>query len=154
MKYIHYIIGLLALAACSQAVNDPLEPALSAMRSHDYEAAVEAIEQLDVDTTTTLDVAQLGRLSIIYMKLSEVKDVDVNTAMATRCYTTAMWIDADSARSFYNSLPIDESQYVEVMQQLNGIISTPISYYLDEPMTGEDDSIDISNPDTDGDGNS
>ena len=130
-----------ALAACTVGgnVSDDLATAEQAVDTHNYDLAKSICESFVTDSTTTLSAAELCRLSLIYMKLSDIDDPEFNTAAATQCYRSALRSDSDSAVAYYNSVPVDEARHIEIMSQLNRILSTPAELYLQD-----EDSVDMN----------
>lgn len=112
--------------------DDDIATAEQAVDASDYTLARSICESFTTDSTSTLGVSELCRLSIIYMKLSDINNPDINTAAATQCYQSAMRADSDSAIAFYNTLPIDEARHVEIMSQLDRILRGSRDIYIDE----------------------
>lgn len=147
MKQILYILTVicsaaLAVTACRGDYNaaDDIATAERAVDARDYPLARSICETFVTDSTTTLGVGELCRLSLVYMKLSDIENPDLNTAAATQCYHSAMHADSDSASAFYDSVPIDEARHVEIMSQLDRILNGSRDIYID------DDSISIEIP--------
>jgi len=127
-------ILLLGITACRSNGNTAIEIAAAeqAIAECDYALARSICETITTDSTTTLNVDELCRLSLIYMKMSDIEDSDINTAAATQCYRNALKIDKDSARLFYDNVPIDEARHVEIMSQLDRILSSSRDIYIDD----------------------
>lgn len=132
---------ILTLAAMCMAITgcrnpytpaDDIATAEQALNIQDYELARSICETFTTDSTTGLTVTDLCRLSIIYMKLSDVENTEINTATATQCYRNAMKADSDSATLYYNSLSIDEARHVEIMSQIDRILNGSSNYYIDQ----------------------
>lgn len=148
MKRIFWIMGIVVAMAAATGCRggvpaDDITTAEQALDSRDYEVARSICDTFVTDSTTRLGVTELCRLSMVYMRLSDVADVDYNTASATRCYRTAMRLNADSASAFYDAVPLDEARHVEIMSRIDQILSAPRDIYID------DDSISaemIDNP--------
>lgn len=141
MKHITFIflalVAAFSFTSCgSHGSSADIDAAEAAVNEGNYEIARSICDTFVTDSTTTLDVTDLCRLSIVYMKLSDIKDVDLNTAHATQCYNQAMTVNADSAASFYNLLPVDETRHVQILSQLYRIYNAE---ELDE-YTIEDDA--------------
>lgn len=140
MKHLS-IIAIITLAlcvmSCGSATSDDITVAEVAVAEADYDTAKKICDDIfAAHNDSTLSVNDLCRISIVYMKLSDIADEDENTALATQCYRLAIGTSPDSARAFYHSLPIDEAQHVEVMatleQWIDGnrdIIADPDSVY-------------------------
>ena len=127
----------IGLSACSSKSVDPaatVDDIESLMYSGDFDAARSLADKLCNDTALTLSAREFCRLSMAYMKFSDIFDTDVNTAMATRCYRMAINTDADSANAFYQTLPIDESRHVDLMSKLEPLLSSDRNAHIDELM--------------------
>lgn len=116
--------GAEASASISEA-----EDALNAGYATDARSIADA---LSGDTTATLSATELCRLSIIYMKISDIEETDINTTLATRCYRRAIAADADSAAYYYENLPLEESRHVDLMSKLAPMLSSDRDTYIDE----------------------
>lgn len=139
--YLLLVLIAMGLAGCgfNGGTKADIDAAEAAVNEGNYEIARSICETFVTDSTTALDVTDLCRLSIVYMKLSDLKDVDLNTAHATQCYNQAMVINPDSAQAFYNLLPVDEERHVQILSQLYRIYNVES---LDE-YTIEDDTDEI-----------
>lgn len=121
--------------------SDDIATAEQAIDARDYDLARSICETFKTDSTSTLRATELCRLSLVYMKLSDVDNTDINTAAATQCYQSAMRADSDSARAFYDNVPIDEARHVEILTQLDRILSGSRDIFIDEDSI----SIDLLN---------
>lgn len=139
MKFIiTYLSLLLFVSSCSSNGTDyEISAAEQAIANGDYDLARSICESFITDSTTTLNTGELCRLSLIYMKMSDIEDTDLNTAAATQCYHNALLINNDSAKLFYDNVPIDEVRHVEIMSQLDRILSDSRDIFI------EDDSVDV-----------
>lgn len=105
--------------SCRSATSDDITVAEVAVDEADYNTAKQICDDIfAAHNDSTLSVNDLCRISIVYMKLSDIAAEDENTALATQCYRMAVSTSPDSARAFYRNLPIDEAQHVEVMATL------------------------------------
>ena len=121
-------VGAVLMTACGhESVAQQLDSAEQALNENDPATARTICDAVSGDGGESLSVADLCRLSIIYMKLSDVIDQDVNTASATQCFDRAIKLNSDSAIAFFNNLPIDEARHVELMMQLSGAIGSELS---------------------------
>ncbi|MDE6556305.1 MAG: hypothetical protein K2K55_05015 [Duncaniella sp.] len=68
---------------------------------------------------------ELCRLSILYMQLNERTDSPDALAQAVRCYREAWAQDPDSAKAFFDHLPIDQDKYAMTLASLSEAISNP-----------------------------
>lgn len=136
-RLIIYLAAALALgvaSACTQgeSVSDRIIAAEDAVSAGDDIAARDLCDRLLKDDHSPLAVEQLGRMSMVYMRLAEASDDTENIDLAARCFRRAFQLNADSARAFYSSLPHDQDRYV---MQLASIVST-----LDHPVDIRDDA--------------
>lgn len=114
------------MVACSQSrPSDDITMAEKAIEHHDYGMALDLCQQVSQDSSQSLGVNDLCRLSILYMKLSDLKDLEDNAIVATDYFRKAMTACEDSARAFYDQIPIDDARYVELMIQLRRILDHP-----------------------------
>jgi len=114
-------LALMIFAACGgDAVDDSIYTAQRAMDDNDYDLAQQICDDLTEGEGTLegLTAMQLGRLSILYLKLDERSGDGRNSAMATRCYRASYAADADSAHMFYNSLQPEEYALSETLRQI------------------------------------
>ncbi|MCM1449371.1 MAG: hypothetical protein NC082_03440 [Clostridiales bacterium] len=129
------------------SASDNITTAEHAINIKDYDLARSICETFNTDSTTALTINDLCRLSIIYMKLSDVENTEINTATATQCYRSAMKADSDSATLYYDNLPIDEARHVEIMSQIDRILNGATNRYIDEDSIKNDyftdENIDI-----------
>lgn len=132
MKKIFYVamIALLcgAVVSCGSAPStaDSLTAAERALETHHYKAAQTVADELYAETAKgSFTATELGRLSLLFMRLSENGGEHENIGQAMQCYLKAYETDPDSARAFYDSLPLDESSYVDMMSTLGRSITTP-----------------------------
>lgn len=120
--------ALLTVWSCDTAVsrNDELTAAEQAVDTHNYRGAQTACDRLlEQSAGEPLSAAQYGRLSLLFMRLSEIDAEHENVGQATQCYLKAFAADADSARAYYSSLPLEMSSYVEMMASLSRAITSP-----------------------------
>ncbi|MDE7385749.1 MAG: hypothetical protein K2N28_01275 [Muribaculaceae bacterium] len=131
--YILLSVLLAAVMSCSDnsAAADDITTAEQAVEAKDYDLAQSICETFVTDSTSSLGVNELCRLSMVYMSLSDVDDVDNNTASALQCMHSAMKLNADSALAFYNNTPVEQARYVQILLQLEQMIDNPDTVYGD-----------------------
>lgn len=103
-------------AACSCASpsateqKTDLDQAQALIDRADYRSAQSICDEIRrLQTTGSVrDARILGRLSILYMKLSDVGDHEENVEYAYQCFLEAYSADSIAAQDYYNSLGIDE----------------------------------------------
>lgn len=148
MKYNSLLTTIVAFflclaISCSSARKDahgcPIEQVEALLSTGRLAEARSLANEIASDTTARLSATSLCRLSIIYMKLSDIEEADINTALATRCYRRAFILDADSAAAYYESLPLDESRHVDLMSKLEPVFSPGSHIYLEEDSIPFDD---------------
>ena len=130
-----FLIVPLSLMACGGSVADgnDLAAVEQSVEAKNYDLAQSICGAFVTDSTTSLNVGELCRLSVVYMRLSDVKDEDENTASALQCLRTALKLNADSVQSFYNNLPVDQARHIQMLMQLDSMI--------DGYITAEPDSL-------------
>ncbi len=141
----HHIIILLSIlavaiaAACSDHSGrfetnlSDAEQAMADGRTADAQSLTDA---LDADmNAASLTASQLGRLSIVHMKLNEAyahDDYD-NVSKAVACYRAAYEINADSARAFYAECPVADIPYSMTLTAIVQNIDEPMPWPEEEP---------------------
>ncbi|MBD5367793.1 MAG: hypothetical protein HDR83_00815 [Bacteroides sp.] len=93
-------------------------------------------DALDADIDAgTLSAVQLGRLSLVHMKLNEAythDDFD-NVGKAVACYHAAFEADADSARAFYADCAVADIPYCMTLTTIVKNIDDPMPWPEEEP---------------------
>lgn len=120
--------ALLVVWSCDTSVSrdDELTAAEQAVDTQNYRGAQTACDRLlEQSDQSPLSASQYGRLSLLFMRLSEINAEHENVGQATQCYLKAFATDADSARAYYGSLPLEMSGYVEMMACLSRAITSP-----------------------------
>lgn len=138
----HYLLAIIAIAttvvltSCSSTKTiDPtsaIDEIEQLINNGKFDQARQMADEISADTTLALTNKQLCRMSIIYMKISDAIDTDINTTIATRYYRRAINNNADSASTFYGALPLEESRHVDLMSKLEPMLSADRDNYLDE----------------------
>ncbi len=135
-KIIHHIylfimalcamLGLIVAQGCgkpsSAEINASVTDAEEAVRSDHQEAAAKICRQLVEEHFSTLSEDELGRLAIVYMKLSESENYDENVAEATQCFRQAWKLSTDSMRGFTASLSPEDLPHFEMLRRLSASI--------------------------------
>jgi hypothetical protein len=118
-------------AACSSSSNnaqeltDSVSDAEQALAEGDAEASRKICSYLMTNDFDKLNETQLGKLAIIFMKLSETDNPDDNVADATICIRQAWKLSTDSMRGFYNSLPTEDIPQFVMLTRISGSIDFP-----------------------------
>ncbi len=119
---------LVMLSACSVGGNQAagLAEAERAFDAGNYEAAQDILDDI-FDQDDRMSATQLGRMSILYMRLADesVDDADDNIGAATKCYMKAYKANADSAQTYYYNLPIEHSAHAQTLSQLHEALTAP-----------------------------
>lgn len=135
---------ILLMTGCSQSaslIDDRIESAHVALIRGDYAKAQKICDGV-AEETDDLTVSQLGRLSILYMKLTE-GDLDESDDLdkAALCYRAAWELDADSARMFYSDCQVDDMSYVMMLSAIVKNIDDPMDIPAELPDSLIFDSI-------------
>ena len=113
---------MLSMVACTapvtqESVDESLQYAEALLERGSFEAALDGVKSIaDSAKFEKLTITQLGRLSMIYMQVSENMDQASNLVVATDIFDYAYRVNADSAAMFYGSVEPDQMQYVETMR--------------------------------------
>lgn len=139
-KILMFLLGIgcvCAVVACgdsSSRVAGQLSEAESAIAANDVDAALHICRAVnDCRSDSLMTVSELGRLSILYMQLSDRTDDTDNVDFAVDCYRQAFAVNPDSARAFYASLPRDDDKYVMMLATIAGTLDNPPSLAEEEP---------------------
>ena len=129
-----FLFFALTLTSCSfDNVDQNIEAAEFSLSNNDFKDAAEICHKIaSRDSLNDLTTSQLCRLSIIYMRLSENRDEDVNVAMATRCFHMAMEQDSVEASGLYNDMPVDDQHWIHFLTEMNKILDSPRDFFSDE----------------------
>lgn len=127
------------LAACSSSsASDDIAVAEEAVAQNDPARAREIADGLTRGKDLSrLSINELGRLSMIYMKLSDLSDEGESVANATHCFREAFKLNADSARMFYSSVSVDEEKYVVMLSAIVRAIEQPELMKIDDYEYGD-----------------
>lgn len=128
MKNIKLLLLLPMLAAalisgmvsCMGSTNydDELSEATSAIEQGDYATAQSICDNLYKKKSSAQTASQLGRLSILFMDLSNAAETDKqsdNIMAAVQCYLSAYDLNPDSAMLFYESLYAIDNDRAEAL---------------------------------------
>lgn len=122
-------ICLLLAGACATA--DKTDPATAvcdaeqALADGDTAMAAEICNQLMTEDFDRLDETQLGKLAVLFAKLSETEKSDENIADATQCVRQAWKLSADSLRGFISTLPPEDMPHFIMLMRISGSIDFP-----------------------------
>ncbi len=114
-----------ALASCDGRGGDNVDyigQAEEALDSNRYDQARSLIdEHLTASVIDTMQARELARLSIVYMRMRDCGDEADTQGWAQRAgelYGRAIKADSVAARGYYNTVPAERVEYVQVMRQL------------------------------------
>lgn len=141
MKLSHLLLPLLAtasLVACDghHSVSEQVASAEMAMAAEDVVSTRRMCDDILADSVArgSITATELARLSILYMQLNERTDDHEAVDLAADCYREAFRANADSARRFYENLPVDQDKYVMTLASIVHAIDNPrdLDDYPDE----------------------
>lgn len=123
MKEIKYVVCalfcLLAMSCGPGNIDTEIQSAEMAIARGDITAATSIANHLcDNRNLSDLSAKQLARLSMVYMQLADSADVDSNVATAADLYNRAYEMNADSAESYFASLPSDQIPYAMILSSI------------------------------------
>lgn len=136
-----------AITACGPepSTAEILSTAEQAIETHHYSTAQKISDELfEHADEKQMTASELGRLSLLFMRLSENGREQENVCQAAQCYLKAFATNADSARAYYSALPLDASCHVEMMASLSHAITSPASVAGNDEWCDSQDSIDIN----------
>lgn len=130
------VVGfVLAAAACRsdrstpdfETTFDDATVALEANRVEQSQELADCLRDLTLGADSDLvDEHQAARLAIFYMKLSERNGEDENIADATHLFRRAFRLSKDSLRTFYESLPLEDTPHYVLLRRLGLSIDNPV----------------------------
>lgn len=154
MKLFYKILLLLlpavmswSCSAGSSNADERIVSAVSALEQGDYNHARSICDAL-VESDAAMTPSQLGRVSILYMKINEGIDEQTDDVdKAADCFRRAFEQNADSAVAFYTDCSLDDLRYVMMLTTIVKSIEAPMPFpeeYSDSVLT---DSLMIQIPD-------
>lgn len=94
----------------------------------------------------------MARLSILYMQLNERTDDPEDVEYAVQCFREAFKINADSAKAYYSSLPVEQDKYAMTLATIVHTLDNPREIPADhdcDPTTTDADELQQMNAETD-----
>lgn len=141
-QVIFLLISVLLFSSCggdANAEKDPMTQVEEMITSKDYESAQSLCNEIIGNKELkSIPVKNLCKLSLAYIKLSEQINNEENMAKATKCYHTAIILNADSVSNYVSALPVEDLQYAEMLSRLSETINAPREF----PEHEEDESCD------------
>lgn len=131
------------LTACGSGnISERVSTAEMAMASEDVEMTRKLCDDIMSDSVAkgSITATELARLSILYMQLHERTDDPEAVELAANCYREAFLANADSARHYYETLPVEDEKYVMTLSSIVRTMDNPsqLEDYLDESREYED----------------
>lgn len=120
--------GILMLGSCgeSESVAERISSAELALANENVSATRELCgEILKQKDRPGMEAKQMARLSILYMQLNERTDEPEDVELAVQCFREAFKINADSAQSYYSSLPVDQDKYAMTLATIVHTLDNP-----------------------------
>ncbi len=111
----------MAVASCTtkSSVDQSIEAADKAIANGEYGSSQQVCDEIvGTNGLDSLSAAQLCRLSVIFLRLSEQSNEQENTAAAVECYRAANSISPDSVALYFNALPVEDLQYMAILRSL------------------------------------
>lgn len=114
-------------SGCSDAsVSDRISSAELALANEDVSATREICGDLfDRKDRNSMEAKQMARLSILYMELNDRTDDPNDIEYAVQCYREAFKINSDSAKNYYESLPVDQDKYALTLSNIVHTLDNP-----------------------------
>lgn len=148
MKYIHLAICVIVIAmscaAChgSHSIAEDVATAELAMASDDVTATREICDRL-VNTphdNTSISAKEWARLSMLYMQLNERTDDPEVVELAAQCYKEAFNVNPDSARAYYQNLPVEYDKYAMTLSTIVHSLDNPSEIPADHDLDAATDT--------------
>ena len=137
----------MATAACGQndSVAEQVASAEMAMAESDVVTTRNICDGLMNRDHGSYVATELARLSILYMQLHDRTDDPDALQLATRCYRDAFETNADSARMYYEHLPVDQDKYAMTLATIVSTLDNPPAPLEDDDPYVSPDSIGMIN---------
>lgn len=133
---------ILVLVSCGQShsVATRLTSAEEALSEGDISLAREACDKLLADSAE-MTAEELGRMSILYMRLSDKADDLGAVNAAADCFRRAFERNHDAATEFYRSQSVDNDRYIMILSSIVRSLDNPGEILPDEPYPGDDSGL-------------
>lgn len=149
MKYIHLPSCIIAIAlACSachgnHSISEDVATAELAMASDDVSATREICDRLvsRSNDKTSIAAKEWARLSMLYMQLNERTDDPEVVELAAQCYKEAFNVNPDSARAYYQNLPVEYDKYAMTLSTIVHSLDNPSEIPADHDLDAAADTI-------------
>lgn len=123
---IYSIISILLLTllapACSDNAADPLTRAENAISDKDYELAQSIADSIiSGKNFNTLRTSDLCRTALVFARLSEQREQDINMGAAALCMRRASELNIDSVELFIQSLDVNDRAAIDMPRKLGNV---------------------------------
>lgn len=111
----------MTMVSCTTAssVDQNIDAADRSLAAGEYRSTQQLCDEIvSNNRIDTLSAAQLCRLSVMFLRLSEQSREQENTAAAVECYRAAYRTNPDSAMIYFNDLPVEDLQYMAILRSL------------------------------------
>lgn len=122
------ICGALSFNSCggSDSIAERISAAELALANENVDATRELCgEIIGQKDRQTIEAKQMARLSILYMQLNERTDAPEDVEYAVQCFREAFKLNADSAKAFYSSLPVEQDKYAMTLATIVHTLDNP-----------------------------
>lgn len=116
------------IASCGSdvSIDTTISDAEQAYADGDYSRSQELCNSLTSGEFDKLSEEQLGRLAILYMKLSESSNSYDNIAEAAVCIQQAWKLSTDSMQGFASSLSPEDLPHFVMITRIGGSLDAPL----------------------------
>lgn len=126
MRLFRLLIPLLLLAcsltACDDTPADPISRAENAIADKDFELAQTLADSIiGGKNFTKLQTSQLCRTALVYARLSEHREQDINMGAAALCMRRAAELSPDSVELFIRQLDVDDRAAIDMPRKLGNV---------------------------------
>ena len=149
------ICGALSFNSCggSDSIAERISAAELALANENVDATRQLCgEIIGQKDRQSVEAKQMARLSILYMQLNERTDDPEDVEYAVQCFREAFKINADSAKAYYSSLPVEQDKYAMTLATIVHTLDNPREIPADndcDPTTTDADELQQMNAETD-----
>lgn len=148
------ICGALSFNSCggSDSIAERISAAELSLANENVDATRQLCgEIIGQKDRQSVEAKQMARLSILYMQLNERTDDPEDVEYAVQCFREAFKINADSAKAYYSSLPVEQDKYAMTLATIVHTLDNPREIPADhdcDPATTDADELQQMNADT------
>lgn len=131
------LASLVLTASCngSHSISEDVATAELALASDDVSATREICDKLvGASSKDNVSATEWARLSLLYMQLNDRTDDPEVVGLAAKCYREAFTVNADSARMFYQNLPVEDDKYVMTLSSIVHSLDNPTDIPADHDL--------------------